>query len=49
MSYPPGQAVKAGGMSKTSILPSIKADTISAGRDAFGQWASSPESCITQR
>jgi hypothetical protein len=30
-------------MSKTSILPSIKADTISAGRDAFGQWASSPE------
>ena len=30
------------GMSKTSILRSIKAGRISAGRDEFGQWAIEP-------
>src|SRR5438132_9475194 len=39
MSYTLGQAAKAVGMSKTSILRSIKAGRISAGRDEFGQWA----------
>ncbi|TMJ29263.1 MAG: hypothetical protein E6G96_10425 [Alphaproteobacteria bacterium] len=39
MSYTLGQAAKAVGMSKTSILRSIKAGRISAGRDELGQWA----------
>jgi hypothetical protein len=39
MSYTLGQAAKAVGMSKTSILRSIKAGRISAGRDEIGQWA----------
>ena len=42
MGYPLGQAAKAVGMSKTSILRSIKAGRISAGRDEFGQWAIEP-------
>src|ERR1700736_5822527 len=42
MSYTLGQAAKAVGMSKTSILRSIKAARISAGRDEFGQWAIEP-------
>src|SRR6202045_256752 len=42
MSYPLGQAAKAVGMSKTSILRSIKAGRISAGRDELGQWAIEP-------
>jgi hypothetical protein len=42
MSYTLGQAAKAVGMSKTSILRSIKAGRISAGRDKFGQWAIEP-------
>src|ERR1700738_444085 len=42
MSYTLGQAAKAVGMSKTSILRSIKAGRISAGRDEFGQWAIEP-------
>ena len=42
MSYTLGQAAKAVGMSKTSILRSIKAGKISAGRDEFGQWAIEP-------
>ena len=37
-----GQAAKAAGMSKTSILRSIKAGRISAGRDEFGQYAIEP-------
>src|SRR3984893_6051600 len=37
MSYTLGQAAKAVGMSKTSILRSIKAGRISAGRDELGQ------------
>ena len=45
MSYTLGQAARAVGMSKTSILRSIKAGRISAGRDEFGQWVSSPASC----
>jgi hypothetical protein len=39
MGYTLGQAAKAVGMSKTSILRSIKAGRISAGRDELGQWA----------
>ena len=42
MSYTLGQAAKAVGMSKTSILRSIKAGRISVGRDEFGQWAIEP-------
>ena len=42
MGYTLGQAAKAVGMSKTSILRSIKAGRISAGRDEFGQWAIEP-------
>jgi hypothetical protein len=42
MSYTLGQAAKAVGMSKTSILRSIKAGRISAGRDEFWQWAIEP-------
>jgi hypothetical protein len=42
MSYTLGQAAKPVGMSKTSILRSIKAGRISAGRDEFGQWAIEP-------
>ena len=42
MSYTLGQAAKAVGMSKTSILRSIKAGRISAGRDELGQWAIEP-------
>src|ERR1700730_12983101 len=37
-----GFAVEAVGMSKTSILRSIKAGRISAGRDELGQWAIEP-------
>jgi hypothetical protein len=44
MGYTLGQAAKAVGMSKTSILRSIKAGRISAGRDEFGQWAIETES-----
>ena len=47
MSYTLGQAAKVVGMSKTSILRSIKAGRISAGRDEFGQWAI--ESCELHR
>jgi hypothetical protein len=36
MGYTLGQAAKAVGMSKTSILRSIKTGRISAGRDEFG-------------
>jgi hypothetical protein len=42
MSYTLGQAAKAVGMSKTSILRSIKAGRISAERDEFGQWVIEP-------
>jgi len=42
MGYTLGQAAKAVGMSKTSILRSIKAGRISAGRDEYGQWAIEP-------
>src|SRR6202047_4327152 len=42
MSYTLGQAAKAVGMSKTSILRSINAGRISAGRNEFGQWAIEP-------
>jgi hypothetical protein len=42
MSYTLGQAAKAVGMSKTSILRSIKAGRISAGRDELGQWSIEP-------
>src|SRR6516225_3238545 len=42
MGYTLGQAAKAVGMSKTSILRSIKAGKISAGRDEFGQWSIEP-------
>ena len=42
MSYTLGQAAKAVGMSKTSILRSIKAGRMSAGRDELGQWAIEP-------
>ena len=42
MGYTLGQAAKAVGMSKTSILRSIKAGRISAGRDELGQWAIEP-------
>jgi hypothetical protein len=47
LGYTLGQAAKAVGMSKTSILRSIKAGRISAGRDEFGQWAI--ESCELRR
>ena len=42
MGYTLGQAAKAVGMSKTSILRSIKAGRISAGRNELGQWAIEP-------
>jgi hypothetical protein len=42
MGYTLGAAARACGMSKTSILRSIKAGRISAGRDEFGQWAIEP-------
>jgi hypothetical protein len=42
MRYALGQAAKVVGMSKTSILRSIKAGRISAGRNEFGQWAIEP-------
>ena len=42
MSYTLGQAAKAVGMSKTSILRSIEAGRISAGRDEYGQWGIEP-------
>jgi hypothetical protein len=42
MGYTLGQAAKAVGMSKTSILRSIKKGRISAGRDEFGKWAIEP-------
>jgi hypothetical protein len=42
MGYTLRQAAKAVGMSKTSILRSIKAGRISAGRNEFGQWAIEP-------
>jgi len=42
MGYTLGQAAKACGMSKTSVLRSIKAGRISAGRDELGQWAIEP-------
>jgi hypothetical protein len=42
MGYTLGQAAKAVGMSKTSILRSIKAGRISAGRNEFGQWFIEP-------
>jgi hypothetical protein len=42
MGYTLGQAAKAVGMSKTSILRSIKAGRISASRDELGQWAIEP-------
>ena len=42
MSYTLGQAARAVGMSKTSILRSIRAGRISACRDEFGQWAIEP-------
>jgi hypothetical protein len=42
MGYTLGRAAKAVGMSKTSILRSIKAGRISAGRDELGQWAIEP-------
>jgi len=42
MGYTLGQAAKVVGMSKTSILRSIKSGRISAGRDEFGNWAIEP-------
>ena len=42
MGYTLGQAAKAVGMSKTSILRSIKAGRISAGRNELGQWSIEP-------
>ena len=42
MGYTLGQAAKVVGMSKTSILRSIKSGRISAGRDEFGNWAIDP-------
>jgi hypothetical protein len=42
MRYALGQAAKVVGMSKTSILRSIKASRISTGRNEFGQWAIEP-------
>jgi hypothetical protein len=41
MGYTLGQAATCG-MSKTSVLRSIKAGRISAGRDELGQWAIEP-------
>ena len=46
MSYTLGQAAKAVGISKTSILRSIKAGRISAGRMSSVNGPSSPASCI---
>jgi hypothetical protein len=46
MGYTLGQAAKAVGMSKTSILRSIKTGRISAKRDEFGRWASEACDCI---
>jgi hypothetical protein len=42
MGYTLGEAAKAVGMSRTSILRSIKAGRIRAGRDELGQWAIEP-------
>lgn len=42
MGYTLGQAARAVGMSKSSVLRSIKAGRISAGRDEFGQWSIEP-------
>jgi hypothetical protein len=42
MGHTLGQAAEAVGMSKTSILRSIKSGRISAGRDEFGHWAIEP-------
>ena len=42
MGYTLGAAARACGMSKTSILRSIKSGRISAGRDEFGNWAIEP-------
>jgi hypothetical protein len=42
MGYTLGAAAKAVGMSKTSILRSIKAGRISATRDDFGHWCIEP-------
>lgn len=42
MAYTLGQAAKAVGISKTTILRSIRAGRISAGRDEFNQWAIEP-------
>jgi len=42
MGYTLGQAARAVGMSKTSILRSIKAGRISGTKDEFGQWCIEP-------
>ena len=42
MGYTLGAAARACGMSKTSVLRSIKAGRISAGRDEIGQWVIEP-------
>jgi hypothetical protein len=49
MSYTLGQAAKAVGMSKTSILRNIKRGRISAGRDEFGQCSHAPRSAGKNR
>ena len=42
MGYTLGQAARAVGMSKTSILRSTKAGRISGTKDDFGQWCIEP-------
>jgi hypothetical protein len=42
MGYTLGQAARAVGMSKTSILRSIKAGRISGTKGEFGQWCIEP-------
>ena len=42
MGYTLGQAARAVGMSKTSILRSIRAGRISGTKDEFGQWCIEP-------
>jgi hypothetical protein len=42
MGYTLGAAAKAVGMSKTSILGSVRASRISAARDEFAQWCIEP-------
>jgi hypothetical protein len=42
MGYTLGQAARAVGMSKTSILRSIKSGRISGTKDEFGQWCIEP-------